>query len=132
MDNSEQRLEKALNAGFEAFRATFRAIYLQGPAANGNAVSLNSGGLRPGRLQRITERYAAQSWKRHVLEVIHEIIDGDEDKPIRFADFKGYERQFHKLHPDHKSVMSGVAVTLQGLLDDNVLRRAARGVYLLA
>jgi hypothetical protein len=126
--NREETLEKAMNAGFEAFRATFRAVYFDSNAAT----SPNGERSRPGRLARVTERYAPKSWKRDVLEIVRELLVGDEQKLFRFSDFNDYEKQLRRLHPEHATTMSGVAVTLQALMKDSVIRKVARGVYQLA
>jgi hypothetical protein len=125
--NQEGTLEKAINAGLEAFRATFRAVYLDSASA-----ALNGERSRPGRLARMAQRYAPDSWKRHILDIVRELIASDEDKVFRFSDFSNYEKRLKGLHPGHEAIMSGVAVTLQALMKDNVLRKIARGVYQLS
>jgi len=127
--NQEERLEKALNASMEAFRATFRAVYLDSSTP---ASAQSAERSHPGKLAQACERYTPKSWKRDVLEIVRELIADDERKFFRFSDFNRYEKRLKTLHPDHESIMSGVAVTLQALMKDDVLRKVARGVYQLA
>ena len=123
--SADPKVARALDAGAAAFSATWSAL-TSSPSRNGETGE--------DRLPEIIARYREGSWKRDVLEIIGKLLEGDdrEDAIFYFAEFQKFEKQLEKRHPEHNAIASGVAVTLQSLLNDKVIKRIARGVYRLA
>lgn len=80
----------------------------------------------------VLARYREGSWKRTVLKVILQLTESRNSDEFRFSDLSLYEKELRKQHPDQKALMSGVNVTLQGLVKDGVLHQSERGKYSVA
>ena len=122
MSIDETRLFRALDKALAAFKAEYET-----PAAMRD----RDPGPRPPRIQRFRETYPHDSWKFDVLGIIQKIIGNDENQIFRSSEFDAYEKELRKRHPQHQNVKSGVAVTLQGLIEDKVIERVSRGNYRL-
>ncbi len=67
-----------------------------------------------------------------MLELILKLTDATKSDEFRFSDLSRYEKELKREHPDQKALMSGVNVTLQGLVKDGVLHQSERGKYSVA
>jgi hypothetical protein len=118
----------------EAFEAAMRAA---SEAAAGVAVTAFRNALQNRRTRPVEnareaalQRYREKSWKRDVLECAYELVPNPPGS-FRFSDIARFEKRLRKNHKEQVALMSGVNVTLQGLVKDGVLGNPSRGVYVV-
>jgi hypothetical protein len=109
--------EAALRAGVDAAVATFRA-----ELDRRGRDSASAG-------EHVLRRYEAGSWKHDVLELALALAERKPSREFRFSDLAEFQEWLGERHPRQRSIMSGVSVTLQGLVKDGVLHQVARGLY---
>jgi hypothetical protein len=109
--------EAAMRAATDAAISTFRSHLRRAGEGDGK------------QGEAALKRYRAGSWKHDVLTLALQFTAGRENREFRFAEFFGDEELLRERHPDHKMTMSGVSVTLQGLIRDGVIQQVSRGLY---
>jgi hypothetical protein len=133
MDNRNIEAEDLIAAYESAARAAADASIAAGVAAFRAALDQSRRNRREMTSRdSVLTRYRLGSWKRNILEFVLKLTDSTNLNEFRFSDLSRFEKELRKRHPEQKALMSGVNVTLQGLVKDGVLRQSERGRYQIA
>lgn len=122
--------EAAMRASAEVHRTAIDAAVTGSVTAFRNALQNRRTRPVPDAREAALSRYREKSWKRDVLECAFELVPTPGGS-FRFSDMARFEKRLRNNHPEQRALMSGVNVTLQGLVKDGVLENPARGVYVV-